>query len=180
MLGKTLNEILYNFGEETVRLLTESIERNKATATRNLRQSIKYWVKILGNEFIFILEMADYWEWVDKGRGATKSRSSNGETLQDRIYKWIPFKGFPLRAKAKKLRKRQRKKKTLTQIIDRERKSLAYLIARKIHKKGYKGSNFYSDVVTPNYIDDLKSELRTALKRDVEIEIVELFKELKR
>lgn len=180
MALKSISELLYDFGEETIRLLTDSIEKEKAVASRNLRQSITYDVKILGSEFTFILSMADYWRWVDEGRGPSRAKGRMGKSLQDAIYEWIPKKGFALRAKAKKLSKKIRKKKTISQIIDRERKSLAFLIARKIHKKGFKGRKFYSKIVNDKYILNFQSKLREALRRDVEIQLVEVFKEIKK
>mgnify|MGYP003349850253 FL=1 len=51
---------------------------------------------------------------------------------------------------------------------------MAYLISRKIHKQGYKGSGFFSNVFKAGGVGDiteLERELSEALKRDVKVEL---------
>lgn len=75
------------------------------------------------------------------GRGATKKKGKAGEpTLQDQILSWLKTKGIRPLNKKMKLR------------------SLAYLIARKIHKEGTKRSEWlkvYEEVITPERIDSI-------------------------
>lgn len=75
------------------------------------------------------------------GRGATKKKGKAGEpTLQDQILSWLKIKGIRPLKKKMKLR------------------SLAFLIARKIHKQGTKRSEWlkvYEEVITPERIDSI-------------------------
>ena len=75
------------------------------------------------------------------GRGATKKKGVDGEpTLQERILEWLKIKGI----------RPVEKKVTL--------RSLAFLIARKIHKQGTKRSEWlrvYEKVITPERIDKI-------------------------
>lgn len=97
------------------------------------------------------------------GRGATKAKGKSGEpTLQERILEWLKNRGIKPLKKKMKLR------------------SLAYLIARKIHQQGTKRSEWlkvYEQVITPERIDsiiDRISELNvnkmiTTIKAELEV-----------
>jgi hypothetical protein len=83
------------------------------------------------------------------GRGKTKKKGKPGEpTVQQQILKWLKVKGITAI------------EKNITQ------KSLAFLIARKIHEEGTKRSEWlkiYEEVITPeriNSIIDRISELK--------------------
>ena len=177
----SISKLLYEFGDETVRLLRESIEKEKAVATRNLKQSIVYEVKILGSEFVFVLKMADYWKWVDQGRAP--SSGSEGGVVKPKIYEWIRRKR-DLQAIVGKMAdayksKHPGTKKNRTKLKIMATKSLSFLISRKIHKKGYSGKRFYSNVMTPSYLESFKDHFRKTLKRDVSVAITQIFDDLK-
>ena len=75
------------------------------------------------------------------GRGKTKKAGKAGEpTVQQQILKWLKVKGI----------------RAINNDISL--KSLAYLIARKIHKEGTKRSEWlkiYEQVITPERIDSI-------------------------
>ena len=75
------------------------------------------------------------------GRGKTKKAGKAGEpTVQEQILKWLKVKGI----------------RAINNDISL--KSLAYLIARKIHKEGTKRSEWlkiYEQVITPERIDSI-------------------------
>jgi hypothetical protein len=75
------------------------------------------------------------------GRGATKKKGKAGEpTLREQIFRWLITKGIRPRQKKMKLR------------------SLAYIIARKIHKSGTdrgKWFNIYEEVITASRINKI-------------------------
>ncbi len=88
------------------------------------------------------------------GRRATSSSATKGkQTLKDIIYDWLQFKKYGL-----------------TWDTDKERKTLAFLISRKIHQKGYSGkapydyqegydSKLLSDIITEARLNTLTSKL---------------------
>lgn len=98
------------------------------------------------------------------GRGKTKKKGKAGEpTVQQQILKWLKIKGI------KSVR------------ADISQKSLAYLIARKIHREGTKRSEWlkiYEEVITDeriNSIIDRVAELnvnRIVTLIDIELEIL--------
>ena len=79
----------------------------------------------------------DYTEWLVKGRGPTTGGNKGGPTLVERIKDWINDKGVRAR--------------------DISRNSLAFLIARKIHREGTEyfkqgGTDLIDAVITPQRI----------------------------
>jgi hypothetical protein len=64
-----------------------------------------------------LVDGSGYFEYQEAGRGATKSAGT--EPLSKKIYAWLAYKKYGLRYDN-----------------DKERKSLAFVIARKIHRKG--------------------------------------------
>lgn len=80
------------------------------------------------------------------GRGKTKKKGKPGEpTLQQQILKWLKIKGI------------RSIEKNISQ------KSLAFLIARKIHKEGTKRSEWlrvYEQVITPERIDSIIDRIK--------------------
>ena len=75
------------------------------------------------------------------GRGKTKKKGKAGEpTVQQQILKWLKIKGIRPIEEGMKL------------------KSLAFLIARKIHKEGTKRSEWlkiYEQVITPERVNSI-------------------------
>lgn len=186
MAFKSISEALYKFGEQTFKLLTDEVEKQKLVGTRNLSQSIDFNVKILGNEFVWTLVMADYWKWVDEGRNSGKMPPI------EPLINWLRAKG--IRADLSKRRKRmikslknRRVKKSLRQISqEKAQRQMAWGIAKNISKKGtikrfgYSGSNFYSNIVTPQYLESFREKVRHSFKNDVQIQIKEIFEEIKK
>ena len=125
----SISQVLEDFGNETLGKLKGNLERDRAIASGALYQKMNFSATIMGTTFQFVLDMGvDYWQAVDKGRGATKKAGGN---LYGAILKWVNIKatfgGFP----------------NVQNISDKQvQRGLAYVIARKIHKKGSKGNLF--------------------------------------
>ena len=83
-----------------------------------------------------IISGEKYTEQLEYGRGPSGGKGGSGPSLRDKIFKWILDKGI---------------------MSDIPTKSLAFLIARKIHAKGWKregygGVELVSSVITPERI----------------------------
>lgn len=173
----SVRKILEAQGEKLVNALIANLKKYKVKASGNLDKSIHFLVQYKGDSYTFQLKIADYYYWIDKGRGKSKGGGKNGK-LSSLIEKWIRDKGINIykdeTATQKKSRLVSQMGKTkAVKKLDREKriKQIAFLIARKIHKEGYKGRPFYSDAVNKKWIDGMKADLKGALKRDVIIEI---------
>src|SRR6476469_3867445 len=80
-----VNSLLQKHGQEIVDQLGKALPKS-SDATRTLRQSIRFTVKPSGMAYNFQLILADYYEWVDKGRKAGKMPPV------DEIVKWTAAK----------------------------------------------------------------------------------------
>lgn len=93
------------------------------SASGNLLNNLNSTVVISGTVIKVNLQIADYFRYLENGRGPTSSDTSTGKTLRESILDWIRVKGItPRAADNGKLPSEA---------------SLAFLIARKIHREGY-------------------------------------------
>jgi hypothetical protein len=94
-----------------------------------------------------LIDGAGYFEYQERGRGAT-SGGKGTTPLSKLIYEWLKYRKYGLTYKN-----------------DKERQSLAYVIARKIHQKGtythIKGTvtGVLSEVILKEKVDGLKQAL---------------------
>ena len=160
MLGKEfIIDALTSFGDDVTRLAKINIgatrtvngKRRKIDNTGTLRESLDYGYKVSKNSFSFFIEMQEYGEWVDKGREKGKGAPPSA------IRKWIEQK--PLRIRDAQ---GQFIKATESRI-----NSLAYLINRKIKRKGIEATNFLTDPFERKF-KNLPQEIIEAYGLDVE------------
>ncbi len=78
--------------------------------------------------------------------------------------------------KVKALKNKTIKKAVKQQDRAKQIKSIAFAISRNIGKNGYEGNHFYSEVVNDGRMAQLKADLSALLKKDIEIEIIDLTK----
>jgi hypothetical protein len=163
--SRSIEEVLNSFGENIVEALQKNLSSGGAST---LRDSIHFQLEFDGEKYAFTLSLADYYYWVDKGRSAGKAPP----LYPDVISKWIQNKGLQLDYKG--LNKRPPGKNIS---LARLEKSLAFLIRRKIARKGTKGNNFYSSVLTPEALQQLQQDLSIAFKTDVSVQLKTMLNE---
>jgi hypothetical protein len=184
----SVNEILEEFGTK----LKEDLQRNlqskqKEKASRygspynsnsNLVNSIKFVITNTSDSVLFELKMADYFEWVDRGRNPGNVSKEGQKSISD----WIRKKGVKVVDIIKDIREKQkiknppktnrtikRKPKKLT--YDMARKQFTYLVARKLQQKGYDGNFFYSEIILDGRLEKLQEDIQQALNEEVQIMI---------
>ena len=87
--------------------------------------------------FSFRLELPDYYIFTDKGRQPTRTMTPSRPTLRESLQGangWISRKGINVVAA------------TGIQDTKKANKALAFMIARSIHKNGFKGSGWFTQV----------------------------------
>lgn len=153
----TVMQILEEFGAEIVRDIGNSIKEKDLIASGNLSKQTSFDIQInLANKsYQFQLNMAPYYEAVDKGRKAGKQ-----PPLKD-IKKWLQ------QPNVKSKFGMERSDLSLATLKDYQLNGLAYVIARKIGDKGTKATNFYSEVVTEQRINQLTADLQEAAAVDL-------------
>lgn len=148
-----VNKIMKAHGDLAIRELQTNLDKDKSNASFNLRQSIKFeGIKRSGGKVTYVFSIADYYKYVDEGRGKRKSNTPGNPPLKDKIYDWLIEKG-------------------IGQV--KERKSMAFFISRKINRSGTKGNKFFSAVFDKEFTENLSRELSLALKVNVAQQITE-------
>lgn len=141
-----------------------------------LAQSIEPIVTATADGYQLTIVMNDYWEYIDKGRRATRTKSGTG-SVRKNLLLWISKRGI-----APELRKVMTDKKTgksFTRTFKNSlewRDSVAYAMASKIHKRGFvaKGKGFFSEVWNEESINEL---LQTLLTKSGEVFVAEILEE---
>ncbi len=164
MPNSLLADLVLGVAQRLVDALKDDMTEKKVVATKNLRSSVGVGdFQENANGVTVPIMMADYYLWVDKGRGRTRQGNNGGKFLWQSIEEWITAKGIPVR----------KSKEQSTQSVLEARQSFAKAIARKIHSKGtierfgYKGANFIDDVLTPANIDAIAQHLGDALGKPI-------------
>lgn len=173
---ETVQDILEDFGISLVAESQDNLEFYGHVATGGLKDSIRHKVSIFGTLYNMEIFMAPYWKWVDKGRRPGKFPPMKS------ILSWLTAKRIGSFIYGKGKNKAVGKKSILATNLQAQR-SLAYLIARKIHKFGTKPTNFWTDAMKPGHSGDFKpleERLSELLKRDVKVVIQEIKDEIKK
>jgi len=158
MLDNT-EDILKGFAKRVIQQSRTRLTRGKKNSSRKLYDSLKYDLKTSANAFILNFFMEDYGIFQDKGVSGKFKKYKTPFSYKDKmpppkaLDKWIVRKGL------KGARNEQ------GQFI--KRKSLQYLIARSIYRKGIKPSNFFTKSFEQAF-EKLPKELVDAYKLDLE------------
>ena len=169
-----IEEVLIVFANRIALQAEKNLRSNKfgrdSNASGSLSESIRVTpVSFMGGDYSIEIAMADYWVWVENGRGPGKRPPISS------IINWIKDKQLRLDDKGTTARGYKREGTLISSsrkkvLMGNKKVSIleatAYKIASKIAKYGTKGTNFLSDAVD-DYKDDLVKEMAKALKRDV-------------
>lgn len=153
----TVMEILEEFGVEAVTAIGKSIKDKDLIASGNLSKSVRYdiYINLADNSTTFQLNMADYWDALDKGRKKGKQ-----PPVKD-IKAWLQTPNV------KSKFGQENRDLSLKTLKDYQLNGLAYVIARKIGREGTKATRFYSSVITPQRLEKLYADLSEAAAVDI-------------
>jgi hypothetical protein len=170
--GDTLEDLLKEWAELKTRELEQSLLNSNSPisgrASLSLLQSLSALpITTRGNDVIARIQANDYYEYVDGGRGPTRNKGNGGLRLA--IQDWIASKGIQVRQSAGES----------GQTVIERNKSLAYVIARKIHRRGFKGNKFFSKVINDATFDELGEYLASAMGEKIALSVVQIAKEAK-
>ena len=163
-----LEEILLGVAEKLTDALREDILKKNVKASGNLIQSFDASnVYKVADGVTAEIRAADYWYYVDQGRGATKKGHQGGLFLWQRIDEWLLQKGIATPPDFKKE----------GDSVEQARENFARVIAKKIHRKGtikrfgYKGANFVADVLNQQSINAIAEHLGEAFGQRIAISV---------
>lgn len=144
---------LYDIGREIAQAYRNELRNKGAVASGDLK-NFKWDVEMTNNGIDLVFYLPDYWRYIEYGRGATSATPVLGQRrLKDILLEWIDTKGIVP--------------------TDISKETLAFLIARKIHTKGYAARHplqnainmtrplqeRFTDLVSDILIDEIKDTL---------------------
>lgn len=173
--------MLEEFGVQLQTDLIESLKKNQHTGSggqsSKLAGTMQYTVFGKEQSLFFEFSMADYGNYIDAGTRGAKVRGTGGKKMKDSILEWMEGKNmtgnFALNIYRSKLKNPNKSKVS----FEKAENSLAWAIKKKINKKGiikrfgYKGSNWFSDVINDGRIDKLADNLSELFGREVVINL---------
>jgi hypothetical protein len=148
MAANTVSEALDQLGQQFVDSLRQELDSKRISASGNLYRSVRYEIVGSGDEIGLALFWDDYGDIVDEGRGRS-NRGGPNQTWRNKIVGWINFKGISPR-----------------QGITREQ--LAFLITRKINRKGYKAKPWIQPALDRVINQDFQELFGDAVANEIE------------
>lgn len=143
-----IEEVLKEYAEKLTALYKEKLLQSEDTG--NLISSVSFDIKKNGQDYEIVLNLEDYWKYIEEGREEGKFPPRN------EILKWIETK--PILPRPYVLPSGSNIVPTNMQ--------LAYLIGRKIANEGIEGKHYLQDVLD-NDVDSFIKDLTKALAQDV-------------
>lgn len=172
-MANTPREVLQEYSQKFIDAFHKSIEKHDRLASGNLWQSVKAPVKVMGQKVILEIRMDEYWKWVNDGRAKGGKQPPTAALLKHIANRAMNYKDIQNYYKNKRGLKVKRTK-PLTK--EKSLKTLAFLIGRKIKKKGIKPTHFADEVIESSLINEMEKELSISVGRMIK---VELSKEIK-
>jgi hypothetical protein len=127
---------LDKFGKKVViKAATFLQTRKRGYDTGKLLKSLDHDLAVAANSISLKFKMEDYGLAIDKGRG--KSKGGGSGQVYPKILEWVKRKGLRPRNSKGQFEAWRNKSK--------QQQGIAFVITRKIHRFGYKGTNFFTD-----------------------------------
>jgi hypothetical protein len=147
---ENVKKVLEKYGKESIAEMITRLQGQGKVASGKLLRSLKFDVAEAVQGIQISFQASEYAYWVDQGRKPNR-RPPPTSVIED----WIKIKGIQGRDKQGRFIKR---------------KSLAYLMARKIGKFGIRPTNFFTITIKRKQ-KQLASNLSKAFQKDVENQI---------
>lgn len=150
MEWNNLRQVLGQYGEMVVKEWREMMDRDGKNATGTLYNSIKYRVNITDDAYDVIFDLADYFQYVENGRGP------GNFPPMDAIREWIRQKPvLPSEDSNGKLPSEDQ---------------LAFLIGRKIANEGIPGTHYFESAKEISLLE-FEEKINEAIEQDVMADI---------
>ena len=122
-----------------------------------------------------ILATGKYWDVIDKGRGASKKKG-NGAVKEGVGKDWQAGNNIKAQQIIYDLQVKYNDSKGIKTPVkklsfEKATKQLSFLIARKIHKEGYKARPYLDRVINDGRIAQLTKDLAMVMSKDITIEL---------
>jgi len=176
-----LADVLLAFGRNSTAKMKANLERKGKNASGALTASIDFSQRVFAGTFVLSIEMEDYYDVVDLGRRPGKRPPPYDPNTKEgvlnsskRPFGWVQNKPaaqlIVQSMAAKYLAAHPNTRLTNAEIFKLMRRSFAYLVSRKIAKKGIKGSRFFSDVINPRTLATLDKKIDGAINDELNLD----------
>ena len=135
MLTDETRKALQDFAKAVIRESKRNLTRNKKNASKSLHKSLDYDLEVGKNSFSLSFLMEQYGVYQDRGVSGTKKKYNTPFSYKDKM---PPSKVFDKWLIRKGIAPRDKKGKFVS------RKSMSFLIARKIYRFGIKPTMFFT------------------------------------
>jgi hypothetical protein len=183
-----VESLLNQFGGQFVITAQNNLIANKNIASGDIKD-IRTNITKYGNTYTLSLgysknqPASKYWKFVNKGVRGTKNEKADSKTP----YKFNPSKKSIPIAVAQRMIDSGKKKTTSvkpyrklgveTKAIE-DKKSLAYLIASSIHRRGLSSTHYFDNAAKETFGQNFYDVMTAALGKDIQIKIRQIGKEL--
>lgn len=157
---KNIIDILNKFGKRVVAQSRANLTRQKRNVTKELYDSLAYEIKEDNGQFSVAFIMAEYGQFIDEGvngkeksYGAPNSFKSKMPPIKD-MAEWAKKRGIRLRDEKGKFKKGNYK-------------TIGFLIARSVFKKGIKPSLFFTKPFEKAF-EDFEEDILEQFLEDIE------------
>lgn len=138
-------KVLEDIGQHVIESFKADVEKKNGSASGSMVSSTMAEITITDQKITLTVSTVPYFQYADEGRGKTVNNGP-GE-VKKKIRKWIDQKGItPSRGTTKD--------------------QLAFLMARKIHREGFKGKYYRRDIITDSIQQNADLLLADAIKKD--------------
>ena len=183
-----VEQLLKDFGGDFITTAQKNLKANGSIASGAINDIRLQFTKF-GNSYTISLgypknePASKYWKFVNKGVRGTKNIKADSKTP----YKFNPSKkSIPIAVAQRMIDsgkkkiaqvKPYRKLGVETKAIE-DKKSLAFLIARSIHRKGLSSTHYFDNAAKETFGKNFYEVMTTALGKDIQIKIRQIGKEL--
>ena len=184
-----IEQLLKNFGADFITTAQENLKNNGSIASGAINDIRMNFTKFGTNYTISLgypkTEPASkYWDFINKGVKGTKNIKADSKTpykfKQGKksipisvAEKWLGYNKLKVTA-VKPYRKLGVEQKALDY-----KKSLAYVLARSIHRKGIKSTHYFDNAKKETFGKNFYEVMEAALGKDIQIKIRQIGKEIK-
>lgn len=188
-------EIIFQAANSFIKLAKTSIKRKSKIDSGNMSDILIVSTQLINGKYTLSIGYDEsnpaekYYDYQNKGVKGFKSGKPNspyefkdlyvGKDMLKSIMDWyLRHQNYIKNEDQKKgLKSLQRKRKAVSEIVDRQKslKSLAFLTARSIKRKGLKRVGFIDDNLEKVFNEEFKNKLAKAIGQDIVINIKQTF-----
>jgi hypothetical protein len=183
-----IEQLLKDFGADFIKQAQTNLNKNKSIASGHINDIRMQFTKFATSYTLSLgypksEPASKYFDFINKGVKGTKNIKADSKTP----YKFNPAKkSIPISAaqgwlgynKLKVVSIKPYKKLGVESKAIDSKKSLAYIIARSIHRKGIRSTHYFDNAAKETFGKNFYEIMEVALGKDIQIKIKQIGKEL--